>query len=106
MNGKTCGQCRHFHPLGQCWLNPPVPTAGGHALRPSVEATTLACGYYHALDGSRVCAARPEPPRGVDDVPLPTKDEVEDAVRHRKAGVVDVKDKPAGRPPAGKRGAK
>jgi hypothetical protein len=104
MSNKVCGQCFHFL-AGHCWLNPPVPTASGHMMRPRVEVDTAACGQFrHAVQPSSGAAATA---RSAKDVPMPSAAEAARIAADWEAQgklVVDRTPGPAGAP-KGKRKA-
>lgn len=101
MNGKTCGQCLHFHSAGYCWRYPPKPTPGGTMMRPKVAASDLACGEFRSMVGYPVVATARSAP-----VSVPTPDEaraIAAAMEERGELHVDRTPGPKGAP-KGKRG--
>lgn len=50
-DNNTCGNCFHFlkyhgEARGQCYANPPTPTASGSNLRPTVRDNDKACSSH------------------------------------------------------------
>ena len=51
---KTCCQCQHFQPPGECYRYPPTVFASGFTRYPRVDVNQRACGEFRL--------PRPEPP--------------------------------------------
>ena len=102
INGKTCGQCRHWA-AGFCWFNPPVPTPSGHMIRPAVNVDSRTCGHF----GSVVVLAADTAAGAAAGAGLPSPEEVKRIVADMEArGELRVdKTKPPKNAPKGKRAA-
>ena len=73
---KTCCQCQHFQPPGECYRYPPTVFASGFTRYPRVDVNQRACGEFRL--------PRPEPP------PADTIKEELDKMREAAASLAET----------------
>lgn len=64
---NSCGQCGHYHRLGEeprgyCCYLPPIPFSNGTVAQPIVQASRRACGQFSA--GEPTVKEKQQPAKG------------------------------------------
>lgn len=84
-------------------MNPPVPMASGHMLRPRVEVGTLACGQFRPISFTATAGVQPA---ATGAARLPGPDETREIIGKWKSNGVVTVDSTVGKVPKGKKGGK